>query len=97
MDPVVQFFQVLASVVVLLLLVALFHRPNVIPTTREGGLEALKQIQEWSKWMAGIQTAGFAALAILAFEKDSSVIREVDDWWRCRLGKPFTFSLRVSA
>lgn len=53
------------SLPVFLAALAAFRKPNVIPTTLEGAKLAIANISEWGKWMAGIQTAGIAALSYL--------------------------------
>lgn len=68
--------------VALVLLISCFRKVKTDATTREGGTEALKQIQEWSKWMAGIQTAGFGVLALLVLNKDASALRAITDFQR---------------
>ena len=49
----------------------------VVPTSQAGALAALAHIQEWAKWMTGIQTAALAVLVYIVFEKDTVHIREL--------------------
>ena len=51
-----------------LVISGIFRKPNPIPTTLEGAKLAIANISEWGKWMAGIQTAGIAALAYLVID-----------------------------
>lgn len=62
------------ALVAVLVFVARFRLPSKIPTTRDGAVLALSQILEWSKWMAGIQTAALGALAVLVFKADFSQV-----------------------
>ena len=59
----------------LILLLAKARRVTIIPTTQAGALAAIAQIQEWSKWMAGIQTAAIAGLALIVFKKDTVTVQ----------------------
>ena len=61
----------------LVLWLASLNYANVIVTSRDGALAALGQIQEWTKWMTGIQTAGLALLVYLVFVKDSVQVRQL--------------------
>jgi len=56
------------------------REPKADSTTLEGGVEALKLIQEWSTWMAGIQTAAFGAFAWLLFDKDTAAVKQITDF-----------------
>jgi hypothetical protein len=47
------------------------RQANIIASTQEGALAALNHIEEWAKWMTGVQTAALAVLAFILFEKDS--------------------------
>lgn len=75
------------ALVILLLIVVLciasFNYASVIVTTREGALAALGHIQEWTKWMSGIQTAALTMLVYLVFVKDSVKVRALppDVWF----------------
>lgn len=68
---------VILTLPIFLVVTGVLSTPNPIPTTLEGAKLALANIGEWGKWMAGIQTAGIAALAYLVFEKDSTHLREM--------------------
>ena len=52
-------------------MVSPLRAPNVVPSTREGAKVALDHLQEWAKWMSGIQTAALAALGLLLFKEDT--------------------------
>lgn len=57
--------------------VASLQQSLPIPTTQPGAIQALNYMQEWAKWMAGIQTAALAVLVYVVFEKDSMNIRRL--------------------
>ncbi len=76
-----QVLLALASIVLVLAFSAL-PRVTTDSTTREGGVEAIKLIQEWSKWMAGIQTAAFGAFAWLVFDKDAAAVKPLTEFQR---------------
>ena len=68
------------TLIVLICFVANIRFPNLIPTTRQGALDAISQIADWAKWMSGIQSATIGALGILVFHKDFEKIRNLTDW-----------------
>jgi hypothetical protein len=45
------------------------HR-KIVTTTRQAALDSLPFLQEWAKWMSGIETAVIAALAIFVLNED---------------------------
>lgn len=44
---------------------------NRVLSDRADALEAMKHVEEWSKWMAGIETAALGALATIMYEQIS--------------------------
>lgn len=71
-----QLFIVTVALVLILALASL-RKITVIPTTQAGAVAAIDQIQEWSKWMAGIQTAAIAGLALMVFKKESFAVEHL--------------------
>lgn len=59
---------VVLSLPIVLVVLWFLSEPNQKPTTLEGAKLAIANISEWGKWMAGIQTAGIAALAYFVFD-----------------------------
>jgi hypothetical protein len=53
----------LLSVFLIFVITILVHKPKSYPTSLEGAKEVLSHIQEWAKWISGIQTLTIAALA----------------------------------
>jgi hypothetical protein len=70
-------FAVLAVVVGLC--VSVFRNPNKVKTTRAGAELALNHLQEWSKWMSGIQTAALGGLGLMTFDCKSGSLLQADD------------------
>ena len=83
---------IFSTLPVFILLSQFTTRPDAIKTTQDGAVLAINSISEWSKWMAGIQTAGIAALAYLVFEKDSTQIRATGEFARCAAFVGFLYS-----
>ena len=83
---------IISTLPVFILLSQFTTRPDAIKTTQDGAVLAINSISEWSKWMAGIQTAGIAALAYLVFEKDSTQIRATGEFARCAAFVGFLYS-----
>lgn len=50
--------------------------PNPAPTTLDGAVLALGHMEEWAKWMSGIQTAALGALGLLIL-KDAQKAAEL--------------------
>lgn len=69
-----QLFIVMLTLV-LTLVVARARKITTISTTQAGALAAIAQIQEWAKWMAGIQTAAIAGLTLMVFKRDSIAVQ----------------------
>lgn len=62
---------VLALVAVLLITTGAYKlRPTSLTVDIKAARDALDHIADWSKWMAGIQTAAFAGLGLLVFDQD---------------------------
>jgi hypothetical protein len=70
------------ALIVLVLACSALGRGKAEETTSEGGVKAIELIQEWSKWMAGIQTAAFGAFAWLVFDKDAAAVKPLTDFQR---------------
>jgi hypothetical protein len=49
-------------------------RGNVIETDADGARLALLRIEEWAKWMAGIESAALGGITFLLFKDDGSTI-----------------------
>lgn len=70
------------SLLFVVLWLASFSYADVVVTSREGALAALDQIQVWTQWMTGIQTAALAMLVYIVFVKDSIKVRSLpSDVW----------------
>lgn len=59
------------------LVIAAIWPANPIPTTRDGAVLALQKIEEWSKWMAGIETAAIAGLVVLIFDEHKKLLTDL--------------------
>lgn len=73
-----NFITGLAFVTISFLAIKL-RQANPLDTFVENAKDALSHIQEWAKWMAGLQTAAIAGLWLLLTEKDSSHFIKLDD------------------
>jgi hypothetical protein len=47
---------------------------NPIRTTRDGAILSITRLEEWSKWMAGIETAALGGLVYLLFNEKKEVV-----------------------
>lgn len=54
----------------------LVHKPRLYQTSLEGAKEALVHIQEWAKWISGIQTLTIAGLAWLVTDDGRRITLE---------------------
>jgi hypothetical protein len=61
--------------IVVVLGVSNWRLPNKLSTTLTGATAALGHVQEWAKWMSGIQTAALGGLLFFVFNKDSGTLR----------------------
>jgi hypothetical protein len=66
----------LALLVVCLVAAFSIHRyAKPIPTSFEGAIAALKQIEEWAKWLTQVQLGALAVLLYIALDKDTLTTR----------------------
>jgi hypothetical protein len=66
-------YAILVAIVVVLAVLVLCHylrKTNTVATTRKGATECLSYTAEWTKWMAGVQTAALGFLALAALDSD---------------------------
>ncbi|UUX96954.1 hypothetical protein [Aquabacterium sp. J223] len=74
----------LLTPVVLVFLATLFfaalRKATVHPTSLQGALSTLDSIQDWTKWMAGVQTAAIAGLTYFVFEEKTTKLHQLSDW-----------------
>jgi hypothetical protein len=71
----------IAFAIVLLVLIGshFLRASDPISTTRKGATEFLSQTSEWTKWMAGIQTAALSVLALAVLDRDYLYGRNLDE------------------
>src|SRR5688572_29042029 len=72
-------FECWHIVVVVLILVAaiggpMLARGNPIATTLDGAILSISRIEEWSKWMAGIETAALGGLVYQLFDEKKDAL-----------------------
>lgn len=73
-----QLVWVLGGLIALIALSGIRSR-RTIATTKDGALTAISHIQHWAQWMAGIQTAALAGLALMVFDDKAPVLRPLPE------------------
>ncbi len=74
------YLPLLATLVIGIFFIATIRQASPIETTIDGAILALNHIQEWAKWMTGIEIGGLAALTYILFEKESMQVRAINPY-----------------
>jgi len=74
---ILQMIAAAIALVIVVLIVAAWRKPNPIETTQKGADEALKHVGEWSRWMSGIQAATIAGLVLLLMKDDTARVHQL--------------------
>lgn len=61
--------------VLLIAALSLYRFASPVPTTLNGALAAIKEVEEWVKWLTQVQLAALAVLLYVALDKDSLTTR----------------------
>ena len=72
------------TLLVTVALLASWRLPNPIATSCEGAKLAISHLLEWTKWLAGIQTAAIGGLALLVFDSTTKRLKAMtpaEEWF----------------